>query len=106
MLMITTKRFMRFLRMNIESSWNKHPSEMIDERMPVKLSSSPKTPVSVAKNEPVTKIDTKYSTAASMMYKFWLRFNCFSKKVTSFQFVPIISHLFQKINKTSYETFS
>ena len=69
-----------------DKSWNKHPSEITEERTPVKLSEKPNSLVRVAKKEPATKTEIKYSIAASNMYITLLRFNIFSCTLLTLDF--------------------
>lgn len=67
MFRIDTSFFCRVLRINKDKSWNKLPKEMTEEKIPVKLSEKPSSLVRLAKKEPETKMEIKYSIAAEMI---------------------------------------
>ena len=78
MLKNTTSPLTLWHRIKIERSWKRHPREMIDERIPVRLSENPSSLVRVARNEPATIMEMKYSSAASMTYIVLPLFNALS----------------------------
>ena len=69
-----TNPLLRFTRTVKENSWNKQPKEMTEDKIPVKLSEIPSSFVKEARNEPVTKREIRYSSAASIKYITRLRF--------------------------------
>ena len=62
-----------------ENSWNKQPKEIIEDKIPVRLSESPNSLVRVARKEPAIKMDIKYSKVASKIYINLLRFKLFTE---------------------------
>ena len=79
MLNTKTNFLMLVLRMDNDSSWKRQPREMMEDNMPVRLSEMPNSFVRVARKEPATKMEIKYSKAASSRYINLLRFRLHSE---------------------------
>lgn len=80
----------------------------MDDKIPVRLSENPNSLVNVARKDPATSIEIRYSKAASKIYIILLLFKAVSD-IFSILSTPIASSLTQNnafFNIKSNETFS